>query len=149
MKSERAELTLPGIHKRQWTSAVRRIFNHNGRKLQCPCGNGVPGEHSVKIITEHSFSDPFQANNIRGQWKRAICSAIFVGLGASGGMTGSLVYRSQDAPTYHPGILTCVGLSCLIIVLVVLLSIRFYFLNRKVARGEIVIANLPGFRYTY
>ncbi|KAJ5370289.1 MFS general substrate transporter [Penicillium cataractarum] len=91
----------------------------------------------------------YQANNIRGQWKRAICSAIFVGLGASGGMTGSLVYRSQDAPTYHPGILTCVGLSCLIIVLVVLLSIRFYFLNRKVARGEIVIANLPGFRYTY
>jgi hypothetical protein len=64
-------------------------------------------------------------------------------------MTGSLVYRSQDAPFYHPGILTCVGLSCLVIVLVSLLSIRFYILNRKVDRGEIVIANLPGFRYTY
>ncbi|KAJ6087996.1 MFS general substrate transporter [Penicillium canescens] len=91
----------------------------------------------------------YQANNIRGQWKRAIASAIFVGLGASGGMTGSLVFRSQDAPGYHPGILTCIGLSVLIIVLVIILSIRFYFLNRKVARGELVIGNLPGFRYTY
>jgi hypothetical protein len=64
-------------------------------------------------------------------------------------MTGSLVYRSQDAPTYHPGILTCIGLSSLGIVLVALLSIRFRYLNRKADRGEIVIAGLPGFRYTY
>ncbi|KAJ5641218.1 MFS general substrate transporter [Penicillium lividum] len=91
----------------------------------------------------------YQANNIRGQWKRAISSAIFVGLGASGGMTGSLVYRSQDSPTYHPGILTCVGLSGLIIVIVALLSTRFYMLNRKASRGELVIAGLPDFRYTY
>ncbi|KAJ5946677.1 MFS general substrate transporter [Penicillium verhagenii] len=91
----------------------------------------------------------YQANNIRGQWTRAFASAIFVGLGASGGMTGSLVFRSQDAPEYHPGILTCLGLSCLIIVLVALLSIRFYRANRKVDKGELLIGNLPGFKYTY
>ncbi|KAJ5689711.1 MFS general substrate transporter [Penicillium macrosclerotiorum] len=91
----------------------------------------------------------YQANNLRGQWKRAISSAIFVGFGASGGMTGSLIYRSQDSPTYHPGILTCIGLSVTIIVIVTLLSSRFYVLNRKVARGEHVIDGLPGFQYTY
>ncbi|KAJ5113075.1 MFS general substrate transporter [Penicillium angulare] len=91
----------------------------------------------------------YQANNIRGQWKRAFASAVFVGLGASGGMTGSLVFRSQDAPNYHPGILTSLGLSVLIIVLVLLLSLRFYILNTRVARGELVIGNLPGFKYTY
>lgn len=64
-------------------------------------------------------------------------------------MTGSLVYRSQDAPTYQPGILTCVGLSGLVIVLVALLSVQFRYLNRKADRGEIIIAELPGFRYTY
>ncbi|KAI9039213.1 MFS general substrate transporter [Aspergillus affinis] len=90
----------------------------------------------------------YQANNVRGQWKRAICSAVFVGLGASGGMTGSLVYRSQDAPDYHPGILTCVGLTGMSIVLVILLSIRLHFCNRKVDRGELVIGGLPGFKYT-
>lgn len=63
-------------------------------------------------------------------------------------MTGSLVFRSQDAPTYHPGILTCVGLSALSVILVCLLSIRLYLQNRRVDREELVIANLPGFKYT-
>ncbi|RAL08057.1 MFS general substrate transporter [Aspergillus homomorphus CBS 101889] len=90
----------------------------------------------------------YQANNVRGQWKRAICSAIFVGLGASGGMTGSLVFRSQDAPNYRPGISTCIGLTGLSIVLVALLSLRLHYLNKKVDRGELVIGGLPGFKYT-
>lgn len=46
----------------------------------------------------------WQSNNIRGQWKRALSSAIMVGMGGIGGMSGSLVFRSQDAPTYYPGI---------------------------------------------
>ncbi|KAL3440625.1 phthalate transporter [Aspergillus insuetus] len=90
----------------------------------------------------------YQANNVRGQWKRAICSAIFVGLGASGGMTGSLVFREQDAPGYKPGICTCIGLTALILVVVGLLSIRMHWKNRKADRGELVIEGLEGFRYT-
>jgi MFS family permease len=35
----------------------------------------------------------YQANNIRGQWKRASASAILVGLGGVGGIAGSLVFR--------------------------------------------------------
>lgn len=35
----------------------------------------------------------YQANNIRGQWKRAFCSATFVGFGGLGGICGSLVFR--------------------------------------------------------
>lgn len=46
----------------------------------------------------------YQANNIRGQWKRALCSATLVGLGGVGGIAGSLVFRSQDSPEYYPGI---------------------------------------------
>jgi hypothetical protein len=64
-------------------------------------------------------------------------------------MTGSLVFRSQDAPTYRPGIITCIIATALSIVLVVLMSIRFHFLNRRVDRGDLVIANLPGFKHTY
>jgi hypothetical protein len=45
----------------------------------------------------------YQANNIRGQWKRAFCSATLTGLGGIGGIAGSLVFRSQDAPEYIPG----------------------------------------------
>lgn len=35
----------------------------------------------------------YQANNIRGQWKRAFCSATLVGMGGIGGIAGSLVFR--------------------------------------------------------
>jgi MFS family permease len=45
----------------------------------------------------------YQANNIRGQWKRAFCSATLTGFGGIGGIAGSLIFRSQDAPTYVPG----------------------------------------------
>lgn len=119
------------------------------------CNSNIPAAMAYQVsssshIKISRYADCFiKANNIRGQWKRAFASAIFVGLGASGGMTGSLVFRSQDAPNYHPGILTCLGLSCLTIVLVILLSIRFYYANRKVDRGELIIGKLAGFKYTY
>jgi hypothetical protein len=35
----------------------------------------------------------YQANNIRGQWKRAFCSAMLVGMGGVGGIAGGLVFR--------------------------------------------------------
>jgi sugar phosphate permease len=35
----------------------------------------------------------YQANNIRGQWKRAFCSATLIGFGGIGGIAGSLVFR--------------------------------------------------------
>lgn len=35
----------------------------------------------------------YQANNIRGQWKRAFCSATMVGFGGIGGIAGTLVFR--------------------------------------------------------
>lgn len=46
----------------------------------------------------------YQGNNIRGQWKRAFCSATLVGFGGIGGIAGSLVFRTQDAPGYIPGV---------------------------------------------
>jgi hypothetical protein len=46
----------------------------------------------------------YQANNIRGQWTRAFASATLVSFGGIGGIAGSLVFRSQDAPNYIPGI---------------------------------------------
>lgn len=50
----------------------------------------------------------WQANNIRGTWKRAFCSASFISFGGVGGIVGALVFRSQDAPRYLPGIITSV-----------------------------------------
>ncbi|OQV02171.1 hypothetical protein CLAIMM_07410 [Cladophialophora immunda] len=91
----------------------------------------------------------YMANNIRGQWKRAFCSAVFVMLGGTGGITGSTVFRSQDAPEYHPGMITCIAANGMIILLVILLSIHFRICNGKADQNRILIENLVGFRYTY
>ena len=46
----------------------------------------------------------YQANNVRGQWKRALCSAMFVACGGIGGIAGATIFRTQDKPRYIPGI---------------------------------------------
>jgi MFS family permease len=90
----------------------------------------------------------YQANNIVGSTKRAMSSALFVGLGGVGGIAGSLVFRQQDAPTYVPGMIACLVLSGFIILTVCVMSVYFRFMNAKADRGEIILENTPGFRYT-
>ncbi|KAF2674723.1 MFS general substrate transporter [Microthyrium microscopicum] len=90
----------------------------------------------------------YQANNIRGHWKRAFCSATLVGFGGIGGIIGSLVFRSQDAPAYHPGLYACIASQLIVILIVGVLSVYFHFQNKKQERGEKVIEGADGFRYT-
>lgn len=49
----------------------------------------------------------WQANNIRGHWTRVFCSAVLIMMGGLGGIIGALVFRSQDAPGYRPGLDAC------------------------------------------
>lgn len=79
----------------------------------------------------------YQANNIRGQWKRAFCSATFVSFGGIGGIAGSLIFRDQDKPGYRPGLYACIATTLLNVVIVGLLSLEFRRLNKKADRGEI------------
>ncbi|KAG8629741.1 hypothetical protein KVT40_001360 [Elsinoe batatas] len=77
----------------------------------------------------------YQANNIRGQWKRAFCSASLVGFGGIGGIIGSLA--------------TMVA-SGLVLIMVGILTLFFKGQNAKADRGELNIeGSEEGFRYTY
>jgi hypothetical protein len=91
----------------------------------------------------------YQANNIRGHWKRAFCSATLVGFGGVGGIIGSLVFREQDAPHYKPGLYACVASQLSIILVVIVLSFKFISDNKKSERGELEIeGSEQGFKYT-
>jgi hypothetical protein len=90
----------------------------------------------------------YQANNIRGQWKRALCSATLVGAGGIGGIIGSTVFREHDAPKYGPGIMTTMIANALTILIVGLLSIKFHLANKRADRGGKIIEGQEGFRYT-
>ena len=90
----------------------------------------------------------WQANNIRGQWKRALCSATLVGAGGVGGIIGSTVFRKQDSPGYVPGIIACTTAAGLIVLITLLLDLKFHRANKRAAAGGKVIEGLEGFRYT-
>jgi len=91
----------------------------------------------------------YQANNIRGHWKRAFCSATLVGMGGIGGIIGSLVFRSVDAPQYKPGLYACIVSQVIVVITVILLTIKFKIDNKKAERGEILIeGGEQSFRYT-
>ncbi|EKD16149.1 putative phthalate transporter [Drepanopeziza brunnea f. sp. 'multigermtubi' MB_m1] len=92
----------------------------------------------------------YQANNIRGQWKRAFCSATLVGFGSLGGIVGSTVFRAQDRPGYRPGIVTTIASQGVIILLVAILSLDIRRQNAKADRGEKVLEEGDAsFRYTF
>jgi hypothetical protein len=90
----------------------------------------------------------WQANNIRGQWKRALCSATLVGAGGFGGIIGGTVFRTQDAPHYVPGIVATMIAAGLIIVISLLLNLKFWMANKRADAGGKMIEGLEGFRYT-
>jgi MFS family permease len=90
----------------------------------------------------------YQANNIRGQWKRALCSATLVGAGGIGGIIGSTVFRDQDKPGYVPGIIACMIANGLTLLITALLTLKFHLANKRADAGGKIIEGLPGFRYT-
>ncbi|KAL5365022.1 major facilitator superfamily domain-containing protein [Aspergillus floccosus] len=90
----------------------------------------------------------YQANNIRGQWTRALSSATLVGFGGIGGIVSSLVFRSQDAPNYRPGMWTTIACNILILIIVASLSVWFRICNKQADRGTRIIEGIADFRYT-
>ena len=86
---------------------------------------------------------------MRGQWKRAFTSATLIGGGAIGGIIGTSVFRAKDAPGYRPGMLACLLANALIIVIVGILSLKFWKANKRANAGGKIIAGQPGFLYTY
>ncbi|KAL4925348.1 major facilitator superfamily domain-containing protein [Aspergillus undulatus] len=90
----------------------------------------------------------YQANNIRGQWTRAFASATLVAFGGIGGIAGSLVFRSEDAPDYIPGIWAVIACQLCLLIVVGVLSLHFWISNRKADRGEKILEGSPDFRYT-
>ncbi|EPS42485.1 hypothetical protein H072_3603 [Dactylellina haptotyla CBS 200.50] len=90
----------------------------------------------------------YQANNIRGQWKRAFASTIMVSSIALGGIIAALIFRPQDAPGYKPGLYTGLAAAALTILVTAGLIVYFRWANKKADRGEKILEGHADFRYT-
>ncbi|KAF3059664.1 putative transporter C11D3.18C [Daldinia childiae] len=91
----------------------------------------------------------YQANNIAGQWKRAFTAAAVTALNGAGGIAGSFIVRSQEAPHYLTAVWVSIGSHILIIGIVGAFSTYFFFANKLASQGKILIEGVEGFKYTY
>lgn len=90
----------------------------------------------------------WQANDVRGQWKRAFASALSVSFAGIGGIMSGTVFRGQDAPRYFPGIITCTVCGALPGIIVLVMTYHFHRSNQKAKEGNMIIEGLVGVRYT-
>jgi hypothetical protein len=84
-----------------------------------------------------------------GQTKRALATAMLLMGGGCGGIAASFAFQSKDAPDYLPGMITAITSQVVTVILVSLNWLYFLQRNRKAAKGEVVLEETPGFRYTY
>ncbi|OAG04596.1 MFS general substrate transporter [Paraphaeosphaeria sporulosa] len=91
----------------------------------------------------------YQHNNLTGQTKRALATAMLLMGGGCGGIAASFAFQSKDAPDYIPGMITAITSQVVTVVLVSLNWLYFLHRNNKAEKGEVVLEQTPGFRYTY
>lgn len=100
-------------------------------------------------ISNWAALNAYQANNITGQWKRATVAAAVSACNGLGGIAGSYIVRSKEAPKYMTAIWVSIGSHILMILIVAACTILFWLANRRQKRVGKVIEGVVGFRHTY
>ncbi|CAK4032134.1 MFS general substrate transporter [Lecanosticta acicola] len=90
----------------------------------------------------------YMHNNIVGQMKRSVASALIIGGGAIGGIVASNIFRQQDAPRYMPAMATVIATQAMSILHVVKNFYVYGRMNRMAERDELVLEGQDGFRQT-
>ncbi|EEP76666.1 conserved hypothetical protein [Uncinocarpus reesii 1704] len=93
-------------------------------------------------VSNWAALNAYQANNIVGQWKRATIAAAVTASNGLGGIAGSFIVRSVEAPAYTTAVWVSIGSHILMIAIVGMFSTYFYFANRRQRTGNYVIENL-------
>jgi len=80
--------------------------------------------------------------------KKGVVAAAMISVGAAGGITGSTIFRSQDAPQYLPGMWSTIAMQILYCVLTVCMSMYLKRQNRLADEGKRpALEGVEGFRY--
>ena len=90
----------------------------------------------------------YMHNNIVGQMKRSIASALLIGGRACGGITAANIFRQQDAPKYYPAMYVVIATQALTVLHVCKNFVVYSRRNKKAERGEMVLEGQIVFRHT-
>ena len=100
-------------------------------------------------VSNWAALNSYQANNITGQWKRAVTAAAVTAMNGLGGVAGSFIVRQDEAPRYFTAIWISIGSHIGLMSIVAAFSLYFYVANGQQRKGKRVIERTEGFRYTY
>lgn len=100
-------------------------------------------------VSNWAALNSYQANNITGQWKRAVTAAAVTAMNGLGGVAGSFIVRQDEAPRYLTAIWVSIGSHIGLMAIVAAFSLYFYIANGQQRKGKRVIERTEGFRYTY
>lgn len=89
----------------------------------------------------------FNQSNTLGAANRAMSSGMLIACGALGGIIGSLIFRSQDAPGYAPGIYTTMGFCAYNLCALTVLIFVFRAKNKRLEKGERIEGAPEGYRF--
>jgi hypothetical protein len=85
--------------------------------------------------------------NAIGSARRSVMAVVTIWGGASGGIIGSLIFRTQDAPHYTPGLFTSISMASCIILGMLGLGSYYHLCNKRAEKG-VVIHGIEGYRYS-
>lgn len=138
---------------------MRKTYLSPVRPRLTPSVVGFPKQVTVRYIgtflatgayvSNWAALNAYQANNISGQWKRATVAAAVSACNGLGGIAGSYIVRSNEAPRYMTAICISIGSHIFMIAVVAVSTMLFWRSNRWASTKGTIIENVPGFRYTY
>ncbi|KAJ4182789.1 hypothetical protein NW767_013754 [Fusarium falciforme] len=104
---------------------------------------GVAGANGLVVTTL-----AWQANNIVGDSRRAVSTAILISMSGVGGIYSSMVFRQQDAPNYLPGIIAVMAINIAAVLTAIATMVLLRWQNQRADKGEVLCEDREGFRYT-
>lgn len=123
--------------------------SHGFCRLRSSCTSYATPFLGLLLTFSPSLAHDLQAqNNVTKHSKRSLTSALVIGFGGIGGIIASTVYRQADFPGYFPGLWTTIALQFFTIAACVGLGFYFKKQNALAERGEKILEDTPGFRYT-
>ncbi|OAL03722.1 retrograde regulation protein 2 [Phaeosphaeriaceae sp. SRC1lsM3a] len=80
--------------------------------------------------------------------KRAVVAAAMISIGAAGGVTGSTIFQTKDAPQYLPGMWATIAMQCLYSITTFCMSMYLKRMNKLADQGtRPSLEGVEGFRY--
>lgn len=91
----------------------------------------------------------YMFSNAVGHWKKIVFACASVVMTGLGGIAGSYLFDTSEAPFFATAAWIIITLQMIILVLVLAMSCWFLYANHRADQGDVLLDGVEGFRYSY